>query len=271
MIEPRPNKKLGQHWLDDDTILEAICNEAELQPTDIVFEIGPGLGTLTRHLARRAKQVIALEFDQELTARLSRQPIAANVSVQQGDILRFDFGLLPQPYKVVANVPYYITSKIVRLLLEAGNPPELSTLLVQKEVAQRMAAAPGDMSILAIAVQFYAIPTLGPIVPAAFFTPPPEVDSQVITLRRRKQPLFAAIDQTDYFRVVRAGFSEKRKKLRNSLSGGLHLEKAAADALLQQAGIALDARAEELSLEDWYTITKTYKDIYDQSRPADII
>jgi len=262
-MDPRPNKKLGQHWLDDDTVLEAICDEAQLQPTDTVFEIGPGLGTLTRHLAKRARWVIALEFDQELATRLSRQPIADNVTVQQGDILRFDFGSLPRPYKVVANVPYYITSKIVRLLLEADNPPELATLLVQKEVAQRMAAAPGDMSILAVAVQFYATAVLGPLVPAAFFTPPPEVDSQVITLRRREQPLFADVDKADYFRMVRAGFSEKRKKVRNSLSGGLHLDKAAIDALLQRAGIALDVRAEELSLEDWYTITKTYKDMHD--------
>jgi 16S rRNA (adenine1518-N6/adenine1519-N6)-dimethyltransferase len=223
-----------------------------------VFEIGPGLGTLTRHLANYAKQVISLEFDPRFASQLTQYPVAENVTVKQGDILHFDLGALPKDYKVVANLPYYITSKIVRLLLESNNPPRLATILVQKEVAQRMAARPGDMSILAIAVQFYAQPILGPIVPAELFTPPPEVDSQVITLIRHQKPLFPDVSVSDYFTVVRAGFGEKRKKLRNSLSGGLHLEKPAVEALLMKAGIPADARAEQLRLEDWYNLTKYY-------------
>jgi 16S rRNA (adenine1518-N6/adenine1519-N6)-dimethyltransferase len=258
MTHLAPNKQLGQHWLTDDTVLEAICREAALTVDDVVFEIGPGLGALTRHLARHAGRVIALEFDARLARELVRRPIAPNVQVLRGDIMQFDLTALPPGYKVVANVPYYITSKITRLLLESANPPGLATLLVQKEVAERMAAQPGDMSILAVSVQFYTEPRLGPLVPARLFTPPPEVDSRIITLMRQPQPRFPDVPAAEYFRVVRAGFGEKRKKLRNSLSGGLHLDKPAAEELLAKAGVPAGARAEELSLNDWYNLTKAY-------------
>lgn len=256
-----PKKSLGQHWLHDPATLAAICNEAQLQPDDIVLEIGPGLGTLTVQLAQRVKQVIAVEFDKTLADALPGRVPAAHVQVIHADILRFDLSTLPKNYKVVANVPYYITSKITRLLLESPHPPSLATLLVQKEVAQRMAALPGRMSILAVAAQFYADVKLGPIVPAQLFTPPPEVDSQVITLVRRSQPLFADINTALFFRVVRAGFSEKRKKLRNSLSGGLHLDKQMVENILQTATIDKQARAEQLSLQDWYALTKIYEQV----------
>lgn len=254
-----PNKNLGQHWLHDEDVLEGMCYQAQLTNNDTVLEIGPGLGTLTKHLAKHAGKVLALEFDQRLYDELQKNKIAPNVSVQQGDILKFDLLTLPKNYKVVANLPYYITSKIVRLLLESKNPPKIATILVQKEVALRMAASPGDMSILAVSVQLYCDVLLGPVVSAALFTPPPQVDSQVITLIRRSQPLFDDINIDDYFKLVRAGFSEKRKKLRNSLSGGLHLEKQDVEQLLKQANISEGARAEQLSLQNWHDLLLAYQ------------
>lgn len=254
-----PDKSLGQHWLTDQPTLQAIVDEAALKPDDEVLEIGPGPGALTQQLVQRARHVTAVEFDPRLATTLPKRVPAQNLTVIHGDILHFDLTQLPKEYKVVANLPYYITNKIVRLLLESPNPPQLATLLVQKEVAERMAAPPGAMSILSVATQFYTTVHLGPVVPAALFTPPPQVDSQVITLTRRRAPLFADCDPKLYFRVVRAGFAERRKKLRSSLSGGLHLDKTMVDTLLQRAHVLPDARAQELMLDDWYAIAKELK------------
>lgn len=251
-----PKKSLGQHWLHDLASLKAMVDAAHIGPVDDVLEIGPGLGTLTAKLAARARHVTCVEFDAALAKALTTRVPASNVTVVHQDILGFDLTKLPANYKVAANLPYYITSKIVRMLLESPNPPLEAALLVQKEVAERMAAHPGRMSILAVAVQFYAEPTLGPIVPAELFTPPPKVDSQIISLGRRTKPLFVDVDPALYFRVVRAGFSEKRKTLRNSLSGGLHLEKTEVERVLATAGVQSESRAEQLSLDDWYRLTK---------------
>lgn len=253
-----PKKSLGQHWLHDLHSLRAMADAAHVGPDDTVLEIGPGLGTLTAELADRSKHVIAVEFDTELAAGLNARVPSENVEVVHQDILKFDLTKLPRDYKVAANLPYYITSKIVRMLLESPNPPLESALLVQKEVAERMAANPGDMSILAVAVQFYAEPTLGPVVPAELFTPPPKVDSQIIGLKRRAKLLFDDIETEDYFQVVKAGFSEKRKTLRNSLSGGLRVDKPAVEELLETANVSAKARAEELGLDDWYRLAKSY-------------
>ncbi len=253
-----PKKSLGQHWLHDLYSLRSMADAAHVGPEDTVLEIGPGLGTLTAELADRAKQVVAVEFDTELAEGLSTRVPAKNVQVVHQDILKFDLTKLPANYKVAANLPYYITSKIVRMLLESPNPPLEVAILVQKEVAERMAARPGDMSILAVAVQFYAEPTLGPVVPSKLFTPPPKVDSQIISLKRRVEPLFDDIKTDDYFSVVRAGFSEKRKTLRNSLSGGLRMDKADIEKLLETAEVNPKARAEQLGLDDWHRLTKTY-------------
>jgi 16S rRNA (adenine1518-N6/adenine1519-N6)-dimethyltransferase len=256
-----PKKSLGQHWLHDLYSLRAMADAAHIGPDDNVLEIGPGLGTLTAELADRAKHVTSVEFDTELAAGLAARVPSANVTIVHSDILKFDLTKLPRDYKVAANLPYYITSKIVRMLLESNNPPLESALLVQKEVAERMAANPGDMSILAVAVQYYAEPTLGPEVPAELFTPPPKVDSQIIALKRREKALFDDVDTNDYFRMVRAGFGEKRKTLRNSLSGGLHLEKPQVEALLEAARVDAKARAEQLGLEDWYRLAKAAKNL----------
>lgn len=251
-----PNKSLGQHWLKDRLILEAIADCADIAPNDTVLEIGPGLGTLTSVLLSRAEKVVAVEFDSELARKLPAQFPGKALDVQHADILDYDLSTLPKGYKVVANVPYYITSKIVQKLSEASNPPAIATLLVQKEVAERIAAAAGDMSILAVAAQLYSQAELGPLVPAEYFTPPPKVDSQVVVLRRHARPLFPGMDEKKFFRVVRAGFSAKRKKLRSSLSGGLGIDKTTAEALLINAGIDPNNRAEALSLEDWHRLAK---------------
>lgn len=253
---PTPKKSLGQHWLFDSKSLGAICDAANIQPTDTVLEIGPGLGPLTVELTQRAKKVVAVEFDEQLARELPARVPAVNLQVFHSDIMHFDLTQLPKSYKVVANVPYYITSAIVRLLTESAVPPVSITLLVQKEVAQRIAADAGDMSILAVSAQFYAEPELGLIVSADKFDPPPKVDSQIITLRMRPQPLFADVTPKAFFRVVKAGFSEKRKTLRNSLSGGLALSKEESEALLKKAGVDPGARAEQLGLDAWRRLVK---------------
>lgn len=246
-----PNKSLGQHWLKDRLILEAIADQADITETETILEIGPGLGTLTSVLLDRAHRVESVEFDAELARKLPAQFPGKNLKVHNADILSFDLTMLPKGYKVVANVPYYITSKIVQLLSETANPPSLTVLLVQKEVAERLAAQPGDMSMLSISAQVFHEVTLGPLVPAEYFTPPPRVDSQVAILRRRAEPLVPMKQQKAFFRLVKAGFAERRKKLRSSLSAGLHTDKATIDELLLKADLNPESRAQELSIEQW--------------------
>jgi len=254
------NKLLGQHWLRDRAVLAHIADCAELTDSDIVLEIGPGLGTLTSELLRRSEKVVAVEFDEELARKLPAQFPGKNLEVVQSDILSFDLSRMPREYKVVANVPYYITSKIVQLLMTAENKPSVVVLLVQKEVAERLAAKPGDMSILAVSAQLFAAVSLGDIVPAALFTPPPKVDSQVVILKTRSVPFLRDIDEKEFFRVVKAGFSAKRKKLRSSLSGGLSVSKDDAERSLANASISPDIRAEDLSLDDWARLTQVIID-----------
>jgi 16S rRNA (adenine1518-N6/adenine1519-N6)-dimethyltransferase len=253
-----PKKSLGQHWLKDRDVLEHIADCAELEDSDTVLEIGPGLGTLTSVLLRQSKGVIAVEFDEELARKLPAQFPGKNLQVVQSDILSFDLSDLPAGYKVVANVPYYITSKIVQLLMTAENKPSTSVLLIQKEVAERLAAKPGNMSILAVSAQLFADVSLGDVVPAKFFTPPPKVDSQVVILKTRPEPFLTDISEKDFFRVVKAGFSAKRKMLRSSLSGGLGISKPEVEELLKKAAIDPNARAESLSLDDWAKITRLF-------------
>ena len=254
-----PKKSLGQHWLHDREVLAHIADCAGVQETDTVLEIGPGLGTLTSELLRRGKKVIAVEFDEDLARKLPGQFPGKNLEVIQSDILSSDLSGLPANYKVVANVPYYITSKIVQLLMTAENKPSVAVLLVQKEVAQRLAAQPGDMSILAVSAQMYADVSLGDIVPAELFTPPPKVDSQVVILKTRSTPLVPKEVEKEFFRIVKAGFSAKRKKLRSSLSGGLGISKDEAGELLQKAGIDGELRAENLAIADWMNLMREAK------------
>lgn len=261
-----PKKNLGQHWLHDRDILKRIADEAALMPEDTVLEIGPGLGTLTSELLRRSAGVVAVEFDPDLARKLPGQFPGKNLRVVCGDILSFDLTALPAGYKVVANVPYYITSKIVQLLMTAKNKPSVAVLLVQKEVAERLAARPGDMSVLAVSAQVYADVSLGRVVPAGLFTPPPQVDSQVVIFRTRSESRIPDIMERELFRVVKAGFSAKRKKLRSSLSGGLGVPKDKAEQWLKKADLDPDARAENLSVADWRRLTEV---IHDSTRSAD--
>jgi len=251
-----PRKSLGQHWLEDQPTLESICHAAELSKSDTVLEIGPGKGSLTSWLMKQAGQVVAVELDEQLVVQLSAMFGDKNLAVVNEDILRFDFSLLPTGYKVVANIPYYLTSNLLRTLSESTNPPTLMVLLVQKEVAERLAAAPGQMSILGISVQLYYETTLGQVVPAHLFTPPPKVDSRVVILRRRTRVLFENLDSQLFFRLVKAGFAARRKKLRSSLSAGLNLDKKETERLLENAGIDPNLRAQDLSLQDWHRLSQ---------------
>jgi 16S rRNA (adenine1518-N6/adenine1519-N6)-dimethyltransferase len=255
----QPKKSLGQHWLKDEATLEAICEAANLQHSDIVLEIGPGLGDLTRQLVKRAGKVIAVELDEKLAKDLFNNLTADNLEVVQGDILKFDLTQLPPNYKVVANIPYYLASNLVRTLSESPSPPLVMVLLVQQEVAERIAAEPGDMGLLSVSTQLYYNPKLGPQISADLFTPPPKVDSQVIVLKKRSEPLFDNLDTKVYFRLVKAGFSSRRKKLRGSLAAGLAISKLDADAILKAADIDGDLRAQNLSLSDWHKLYKAYK------------
>jgi 16S rRNA (adenine1518-N6/adenine1519-N6)-dimethyltransferase len=252
--DPIPNKKLGQHWLTDELSLHSMLVAASVQPEDAVLEIGPGLGSLTTLLVDSADKVIAVEFDEELARGLAKRVPADNLQVVRQDILRFDLTALPVDYKVVANIPYYLTSKLVRVLSESTNPPAVAALLVQKEVAERLAAQPGQLSILGVTSQYFWEVSLDIVVKAELFTPPPKVDSQIVVLRRRTTPLFPDVDSREFFRIVKAGFGEKRKTLLNSLSSGLHLDKTEVSNWLESAGINPQLRAQALMLEDWHKL-----------------
>lgn len=255
---PLPEKSLGQHWLNDQASLKAICGAAKLNKNDTVLEIGPGTGLLTRELVQQTRQVIAVEKDAKLANKLALDKTATNLQVIRGDILHFDLTKLPKGYKIVANIPYYLTNHLLRLLSETNSPPSMAVLLVQKEVAERVAAQPGAMSVLSVSVQLYYEVSLGQVVPAKLFTPPPKVDSQILILSRREAPVFS-VEPPAFFKIVKAGFSARRKKLRSSLSGGLGISKQKAEELLQNAGIDSNLRAQELSLTDWHKLSLSYK------------
>ena len=251
-----PKKSLGQHWLRDRDVLTKIADEAQITKDDTVLEIGPGLGTLTSELLRRAKKVVAVELDSDLARKLPGQFPGTSLEVVNQDILSFDLRTLPENYVVVANVPYYITSKIIQLLTTAVNKPRVIVLLIQKEVAVRLAAEQGELSILAVSAQIYANVRLGDVVPAHLFTPPPKVDSQVVILETREKPLVADDMEKAFFRIVKAGFISKRKKLRSSLASGLLIPKEEAEKLLLKHGISPDDRAEDLSIQNWLDLAQ---------------
>ncbi len=258
----RARKRLGQHFLVDETVLQRIISAAEITPADTILEIGPGLGILTREMAGRAGRVIAVELDNRLAAIL-KQALAplTNVTIINDDILHLDpAALLPGPtdYKVVANLPYYITSPVLRHLLEASVRPETMILMVQKEVAERIAAAPGRRSLLSISVQFYGNPQIIDTVPAEAFHPAPEVDSAILRIDVYRQPAVAVSDRQGFFDLVRGGFSASRKQIINSLAQGLALDKPAVATLLDGAAIRPERRAETLTLEEWADLWRVF-------------
>lgn len=258
----RPKKGLGQNFLADPEALNAVVAAAEIPPEGVVLEIGAGLGHLTRYLSRAARRVAAIELDEQLIPLL-RQVLEQfpNVSVTQGDILAADpAGLAGEDaYLVVANIPYYITSAVIRHLLQARLKPARIVLTVQQEVAERICAVPGDLSLLALSVQVYGQPRIAAHLPAAAFFPPPKVDSAVVRIDLFAQPVIAPQRLDRFFTLARAGFSQKRKMLRNSLSGGLGIAPAQAGQLLERAAIDPQRRAETLSLMEWATLTECFE------------
>ncbi|MEA4907732.1 MAG: 16S rRNA (adenine(1518)-N(6)/adenine(1519)-N(6))-dimethyltransferase RsmA [Anaerolineaceae bacterium] len=250
----RPSKGLGQNCLIDHAALNKIVAAAEVGPHDTVLEIGPGLGSLTRFLAQAAQRVVAVELDQHLIPLLS-QVLAPwpNVEIIHGDILQLDPDdlLAEGGYSVVANIPYYITSAVLRHLLEAGHRPARLVLTIQQEVAERICAPAGDLSLLALSVQVYGQPQRVLRIPAGAFYPAPKVDSAVVRIDLYPQPRIPAPLLESFFRLARAGFSQKRKTLRNSLAGGMQWPTSRTAALLEAADIDPRRRAETLDLEEW--------------------
>jgi 16S rRNA (adenine1518-N6/adenine1519-N6)-dimethyltransferase len=248
-----PKKSLGQHWLHDEHSLQEMVLAANVSGGDNVLEIGPGLGTLTDKLLLAGASVRAVEFDKELVPALQKKFADQDMVIEAADILTYDFYSLPAGYKVVANIPYYLTSNLLRILCETPNHFSLGALLVQKEVAERVCAGPGDMSILSVSVQLFCDAKLGLVVPAELFTPPPKIDSRILILKHLGSPRFE-VDTKQFFRLIKAGFSERRKKLRSSLSGGLGITKPESEKLLHKAGIDPNLRAQALSLTDWHKL-----------------
>ncbi|MEI7846397.1 MAG: 16S rRNA (adenine(1518)-N(6)/adenine(1519)-N(6))-dimethyltransferase RsmA [Chloroflexota bacterium] len=257
----KADKSLGQNFLQEPEYLEAISQAADIAPGDTVLEIGPGLGSLTRYLSLLAQSVTAVELDHDLIPVL--QDILTpypNVKIIEGDILRISPSSLfgTSSYLVVANVPYYITSAIFRHLLDSNPRPKRIVLTVQKEVAERICAKPGDLSLLALSVQIFGTPEIVKIIPAEAFFPIPKVDSAVIRVEMESTPLIAPELINTFFHLAKAGFSQKRKNLRNSLSAGLRLSTSETNGMLLNCSIDPIRRAETLSIKEWSILTHEY-------------
>ena len=261
----KPARSRGQNFLIKEEIYDKIIDTAELKPDDVVLEVGPGLGFLTAKLADKAKKVVAVEIDKKL-AEVLKTGLAAegikNVEVVDGDILKTPLTpLIRGAYKIVANLPYNITSIFLRQFLSFENKPELMVLLLQKEVAQRITAKPGKMSLLAVSVQFYAKPELVEIVPKKYFWPEPEVDSAVVKIAvNPPNPLYqGGKTEKEFFRLVKFGFSARRKMLKNNLAAGLRIGQAEATDKIKQAGFNEKIRAQELAVADWLKLFNLFK------------
>jgi 16S rRNA (adenine1518-N6/adenine1519-N6)-dimethyltransferase len=256
-----PIRRLGQNFLIDKGILKKIIEVAELSEKDIVLEIGPGIGNLTIEIAKKAKKVIAIEKDKRMVEilgeRLKEERIE-NVEIVNEDVLKFLPSFKPKKdYKVVANIPYYLTSRLIRNLLEAKRKPKLIVLMVQKEVAQRICAKPPKMSLLAVSVQFYAKPEIISFVSKKCFWPVPKVDSAIIKISKIKEKE-ATSNEKLFFKIVKAGFSQPRKQLINNLSKKLKIDKNKVRKWLLKNGVLPEKRAEALSIKDWEKLAKSF-------------
>ena len=250
----RPHKGLGQNFLSDDNVLAGIADAADIPEHAAVLEIGPGLGSLTRHLGVRAKRVVAVELDKDLVPVLRKELAdCPNIEIVEGDILEFspDEYFKDGDYYVAANIPYYITSAVIRHLLEGKARPKQLALTVQKEVAERICADPGRLSLLALSVQVYGKADIPMIIPASAFYPEPKVDSAVVRIELYDEPLIAPEKMDDFFELAKAGFGQKRKTLRNAFASNLHISSSEAEAFLLNAGIDPMRRAETLSIPEW--------------------
>jgi len=250
----QPNKSFGQNFLIDRSVLQRIIEAAEINAGDQVLELGAGTGVLTRELARHARRVVAVELERDMLSLLAETTHNfANVELVERNLLYVDpaeiFG--SEAYKLVANLPYYITASTFRHFLESANPPCLLVVMVQYEVAQRIVAAPGDLSLLGVSIQFYGKPDIIAHVPARAFYPSPKVDSAVLRVDLKDEIPLTRKQRDSFFRLVQAGFSERRKQLHNSLAHGLHRKDTAVQAWLKAAAIDPGRRAETLSIEEW--------------------
>jgi 16S rRNA (adenine1518-N6/adenine1519-N6)-dimethyltransferase len=265
----KPRKRLGQHFLIDEAVLERILSTAEVGLGDIVVEIGPGLGTLTEGLARQGAKVIAVEIDAKLVALLRKRLAGfTDVRIVRADILKTaprellseNAGAsdVARGYKVIANLPYYITSPVLSHFLEGQPRPSEMVVMVQKEVGETIAAAPGKMRLISVKAQFYSKPVIVSYVPAASFYPPPKVDSVILSLDVYPQPAIEISDVTGFFDMVMHGFSSPRKQLRNSLAHSLEMPPGQVASLLEKAGIEAKRRAETLSLEEWSQLWEVF-------------
>jgi 16S rRNA (adenine1518-N6/adenine1519-N6)-dimethyltransferase len=259
-----PRKGLGQHFLADHRALERILDAAEITSSDTVVEVGPGLGVLTAALASRAGRVVAVEMDDELVAALQRDFASyGNLSIVQGDARELDVDALigpGTPFKFVANLPYYAANPILRRVLEARHKPSLAVVMVQKEVAEQMAAQPGDMSLLSVGVQLYGSPRIVASVPPGSFVPPPKVTSAVVRIDVYPRPPVDVDDEAAFFALVRAGFSAKRKQLHNPLAHGLGISVEEAQRLCARASIDSRRRSETLSLAEWAALYRAWRE-----------
>jgi 16S rRNA (adenine1518-N6/adenine1519-N6)-dimethyltransferase len=259
-------KGLAQHFLVDGGIVKQILAAAELSPSDIIIEVGPGLGVLTEELIKVSGCVIAIELDQRLAGLLKEKMASSdNLTVINEDVLKTDAAQLLAPlgvfdYKVVANLPYYITGAVIRHFLEASLKPRLMVIMVQREVAKQITAKPGEMSLLSVSVQFYGAPKIAAKVPARAFYPAPDVDSAVLRIDVYPEPKVAVNNVDEFFRLVKAGFSANRKQLVNSLANGLVLPKTEVLPFLEKAGIDPKRRAETLNIEEWGQLFNVYRE-----------
>lgn len=256
----RPNKSFGQNFLVDRSVLAKIVNAADIDANDEILEVGAGTGVLTRELAKRARRVVAVELERDMLELLAKITSSyPNVELIARDLLFLDpqevFG--QASYKLVANLPYYITAATFRHFLESANPPSLLVVMVQWEVAQRITAEPGDLSVLGISVQFYGRPRIIARVPAQAFYPAPKVDSAILRVDVNPEAPLAAGERESFFRVVQAGFSERRKQLHNSLTHGLHYKNELIRSWLAEAAIDASRRAETLSIDEWLRLWRT--------------
>ncbi len=264
----RPKKRLGQNFLTDAASLRKVLQAADLSAEEAILEIGAGLGSLTILLAQAARQVVAVELDGYLIPLLQEvlSPYP-NVNLIHADILELDvtelFPMQSQSFSVVANIPYYITSAILRHLLEGNRRPRQMILTLQWEVAQRICASAGEMSLLALSIHLYGTPRLVAKIPAAAFYPQPKVDSAILRLEIAAQPRLK--DTEKFFRLAKAGFSQKRKTLRNALAGGLGLPPSEVMRLLEAAQIDPQRRAETLSLEEWGRLVAAFDPAADET------
>ncbi|HUW72079.1 MAG TPA: 16S rRNA (adenine(1518)-N(6)/adenine(1519)-N(6))-dimethyltransferase RsmA [Candidatus Humimicrobiaceae bacterium] len=258
----RPSKGLGQNFLINRGTIDKVIRAADLKPEDIVLEIGPGLGVLTRELAKEAKKVIAVEKDPNLAIIMSKELIkeVRNIEVAQGDILKILNSKLPTPNsynKVIANLPFYLTAPVIRKFLESDIQPKLMALIIQKEVAQRICAKIPDMNLLAISVQFYARPKIISYISKKSFWPQPKVDSTIIKITTDDRQ--SGINKDLFFKIVKAGFSQPRKQLINNLSKKLGIDKIKIESWLLKNDIQPEQRAETLTVKDWIKLTETIR------------